>query len=272
MQSLPLVAAGLALLVLTSVDFALTTLGATARPRLSGAAARTTFALLDLGSRVLPRGPLARLAGPAVMLSVAGAWIAGFIFGWALLYAGLGRTVTVEGNATPGFWDIWAHVGHLLSTLGGATTQPNGTLWNAMDVLIGVNGMAALTLTMSFLLSTTQAVNASRALARRVLLDGRPEDPLGYEAEIAQIVSQIQAAPFALYYSHPDPATRFPAALEQLAVAAEARDAATARRMAGLVAGLPGLPTDAETGDFSGCVRRWHGRYTLGRDPITSPL
>ncbi|NDU99569.1 hypothetical protein [Pseudoroseicyclus tamaricis] len=263
MTSLPLFLLGLALLLYAAVDFGATTLAAISGPKASGVVARGVFNLLKRLARVLPRAPLSRGAGPLVLLAAAITWILGFSFGWAFLYHGAGGALALtSGPDAPRFWDVWAHVGHMLSTLGGANTKPSSTFWSVLDVLVAINGMGLLTLTMTFLYSITQTVNGGRALARRIHLDAESLDPRTMEADIAQLVSQIHFAPFALYFSHPDPASRFPNAVELLVRRAEAVGGDAPERLAFLLRGMPGLnPASAE--EMAANIGAWRERFSL---------
>lgn len=85
-------------------------------------------------------------------------------------------------------------------------------------MLVGVNGMIVLTLSVSFVLNTTQTVAAGRAfLAHAAAVEALDGEPNGDLKPLADLVSQLNSVPHALYYSAPDPALRLPQGLERFA-------------------------------------------------------
>ena len=115
---------------------------------------------------------LTELSGVVVMLAVAAIWILGFWLGWSLvLSSGASTGMTHEGREAEAV-HVVAHVRHLLGTLGGAVTKPAGPGWNVLSALVGLNGMLALTLSASFLLSTRATLQSARALAVLVATGG----------------------------------------------------------------------------------------------------
>ncbi|SDE37722.1 hypothetical protein [Limimaricola pyoseonensis] len=256
---------GIAILALVSVDFILATIGAAPRVILSDRIARTVFAILAHATKHRPAKVLARMSGVIVMVVVAAFWIAGTALGWTLVVLSDPSAVVLTQSAEQaGFWDALAHVGHLLSTLGGAITRPSGTFWNAVEVLAGVNGMVVLTLAVSFILATVQSVQAGRAFA--ALLHSLPPgaDVTGLFDRLADVVASLNSAPFALYYSHGRAERRLPEALVVMARAAAAQGPKTEARFYALISDLPQLDLPDENADRFAVLQDWAAQRRLG--------
>lgn len=261
---------GVSVLAMMLADFVLTTIGALARPVVSAQVARLTFRGIRGFYSRLPRGRtrhlLKALSGVLVMASIAGFWIVGFSIGWTFIYLSGDPSLTLEAapaGMAPGFWDHWAHVGHLLSTLGGAITAPNGTGWNFVGVFVGVNGMVVLTLGMSFILSTSQTVVSARAQARMTALDLE----IGY-SELISLVEKLKASPFAAYYCEPSTSPDVPDYLYTLCT----KDGADHPKLRGILQNLPNFDTSDENEYRESFLRRvstWCADYML--DPPPEP-
>lgn len=261
---------GVGILGIMLADFVLTTIGALARPVVSTHVARMAFFGIRSFYRRLPKGRTRRLSkalsGVLVMTSIASFWIVGFSIGWTLIYLSGNPSIYLQAAPTgtsPGFWDHWAHVGHLLSTLGGATTAPEGTSWNAVGVLVGVNGMVVLTLGMSFILATTQTVVSARAQARMTALDIE----IGY-SELITMVERLKASPFAAYYSEPSTSPDVPDYLYTLCT----QDDADVPKLRGILRNLPKIETAPDGESHQEFLRRlsnWCADYML--DPPPDP-
>lgn len=257
---------GLALLVLTAADFVLTTIGAVAQPVISHRFARLVFRGLRGLYHALPRGTPRRLVaaqcGVLVMTSIGIFWVALFSLSWSLVYLAGGPSIRLDqGAAAPGFWDVWAHVGHLLSTLGGAVTRPVGTGWNVVGVLVGITGMVVLTLSVSFVSATTQTVVDARALARLTALDLEVTP-----AQIARLIQRLKASPFAPYYCEPRSELDVPAFLCVLAEA-EGADGARMRRLTEDLPGFDAPDRSAGAEAYLEALSRWCSGYMLEPPP-----
>ncbi|MFO6465631.1 hypothetical protein ACK8OR_14650 [Jannaschia sp. KMU-145] len=262
--------AGTLLLLGLLCDFLLTTIGAIARPILSGLVARRVFGGLRALHGALAPGRAADMvqavAGTAVMAGVGLFWIVGFSAAWTLIYLSGGPAVTVEDaspDAAAGLVDIWAHVGHLLSTLGGATTAPTDTVWNAVGVLVGITGMVVLTLAVSFILATTQTVVRGRAMTRLVRLDQDVEP-----AALSDLVEALRASPFAAFYSHPEEVLGVPAALHRLAERGMAGgDGPLIRAMLSDLPEFEAPSTSAPDTAFLSSLSEWCARFMMEPPP-----
>lgn len=201
---------GVLLTAYVCTDFLFTTIGATPRRFLTRRIASLVFLLF----RYLPDGSFRHLAvGPVVMSAVASWWVVGIGFGWGLIFAGLPSAVVIsESGAPAGLAGALSHSGHLLSTLGSGITEATGLPYALLGVACAVNGMVVLTLSVSFVLSTTQTVTQGRGLLLLRQTIG-PEDAEWRSTvlpALATLVAQLSTAPLALFYSHPDPRLRLP--------------------------------------------------------------
>ena len=257
---------GLALLALMLAEFVTTTIGATVRRMLTHGWARLVFrALAQVSGRSAP-ALLHQTSGPIVMSAVALLWIAWLSTAWtfvfmadpsAVVHASTGERAEAAG--------IWGHVGHLLSTLGSGATEPGNLLWYIVGVLVAVSGMVVLTLSVSFILTTTSTVASGRALCG-LLKSYDPADPEARDVllpKLAEVTASLNAAPFALYYSSPDAALRLPRQLARTAERAAAGPEFSRWRR--VLEDLPGIEAERSEDDaaFLDRMGRWAERVSL---------
>lgn len=264
LSQIALLVSGIAVLVVVSADFLFSTVGSSGRFTMSDRIGRGVFAVLRALSRLGGNRVLTQISGVAVLSAVAGFWILGALLGWSLIYRADPSSVTMgPPGIEPEAIDYPAHVGHLLSTLGGATTQPGGPLWNWIGVFVGLNGMVMLTLAVSFLLSVRQTVQQGRTLA--TLVQTGPPDVDHHVERVAEVISGLHAAPHALWYGHVRADRRLPDALLALARQGERAGGATAARMRDLMADLPHWgAVDGER--FLDRMEAWAAMHRLHRD------
>ena len=252
--------AGLAVLAVVTTDLLIVTIGGGTRFSVSVRLGGAVFAAIRAASRLGGAAVLTEVSGILVMLAVAGFWIVGFWLGWALV---LGGAVSVEmtriGQVAEAA-DVVGHAGHLLSTLGGAVTQPSRPGYSILNAVVGLNGMLALTLSVSFLLSTRATLQAGRAFAARAMTGGAA--PAALEGALAELVAGLHAAPFALWYGHTRPDRRVPDALLAYARQAHEGGDAVAARARALLRDLPGFPEE-DGGDFLGAMLGWTRAHQL---------
>ena len=270
MEFLPF-ALGAALLAIVSLDILFTTIGADEHAIVSFRIGRPAFrAMRAVG---LQRGSawMHRFIGPFIMFLLATVWILGVSFGWALIFAAFpGAVDAAAGAPPPGWWDVYGHVGHLLSTLGLETTTPGGTASYVFGALVAVNGFVLVTLATSFIVSTTQTVVRGRAFASLVcFLD--PADPKHVTTiapELAQLCSSLRASPFALFYSSPRSDLRLPEALQRFATRAAEAGTGEFHCYRGLLGQLPSLEAGFDPSEddaaFLDRLSAWARRYSFG--------
>lgn len=251
---------GLAILAVVTFDLLTVTIGGGTRFALSVRIARGVFHLLRLASRVVSTSLLTEVSGVIVMFTVAAFWIVGFWIGWSLVFgAGGGVQLTREGMKAEAI-HAPIHVGHLLSTLGGSVTQPSGPGWGLVNALVGLNGMLALTLSVSFLLSVRSTLQSARAYA--ALAATGPADPGPLAERLADVVAGLHASPFALWYGHTRSDRRVPDALLAHARQAEAAGGTVAMRVRSLMRDLPHWE-EAEGEPFLDAMQRWTRAHQL---------
>jgi hypothetical protein len=250
---------GLLLIGLVVFDFLVTTIGAASFSPISKCVARGAFAVV----RRFPDGDLKhRLSGVAVMTAIATWWIVGHASGWTLVFAGVGHAVVnSDTQSAASLIGIASHVGHLLSTVGGGVTEPRNAAWSLLGVLVGVNGMVVLTLSVSFVLSTTQTVARGRALLTKVDVvshEGEHDDRM-LLFEVADLVAMLNAAPFALYYSAADAERRLPSGLTKLM---DDWPPSSQGHLRTILDELPWLELSGNQADVASEFRSWAARYS----------
>ena len=252
---------GVAVLVVVTTDFLLTTIGSAGRFTVSDRIGRATFGGLRALSRLGGARVLTEVSGAVVLVAVAGFWILGAWLGWTMIYASVPGSLQMEAKGVePSWFDHGAHVGHLLSTLGGATTKPQGTGWNVVGVLVGLNGMIMLTLAVSFLLTTRQTLQQGRAFA--ALVGSGPVEVDRHVDRLGEVLSGLHSSPFALWYGHARPDRRLPDAMLAFAQQAESIGGPTAERVRDLLGDLPHWEA-AEADGFLDRMSEWAERHRL---------
>lgn len=255
--------AGVAVLAVTTFDLLTVTIGGGTRFALSTRVAGGMFRLLRLLSRLIGTRVLTEISGVVVVMAAAACWITGFWLGWSLVFgAGGGVELTREGMEAEAV-HAPIHVGHLLSTLGGAVTRPAGPGWALASALVGLNGMLAITLSVSFLLATRSTLQSARAYAALAATGGA--DPGALVERLAEVVAGLHASPFALWYGHTRPDRRVPDALLAHAQQAEAAGGAVAARVRALMRDLPHW-SEREGEPFLAAMERWTRAHLLVRE------
>jgi len=267
--SFALGAVGVAILVLVLLDFLYTAIGAAPVAPLSERVARVAFFVF---TRIMPQGKTRhRLSGPVVMTAIAVTWIVLVSLGWTLVFQiSTDAVMMTESERPAGFVRDFAFVGHLLSTLGGGPFQTENPFWLVLSVLAGVNGMVILTLSVSFVLSTTTTVAQARGLLTKASMFDADSAEMNsiILPELADLVSNLNAMQFALYYSAEHPARRVPPAMVEMAQRVAPYPEAM-RRLRIALEPLPGFTapqgtldqlTDAE---FTARLREWAEQYSL---------
>lgn len=199
-------------LIIVTTDFLITTVGTNDSSPIAIRVARTAFRLF----RRLPDTDIKhKIIGPLVVATVATWWILSVNLSWAMIFYGITGSVVDQSSGLPaspvGFI---SHVGHLLSTVGGGTTSPATSTISLLGVVVGVNGMVVLTLGVSFVMATTQTVVHGRKLL--LYLHASQDDNLMLLKDLAGLTAQLNAAPFALFFSHQDPEMRVPERLTEV--------------------------------------------------------
>lgn len=253
---------GICALLAVFADFLLTTVAITDRKLPSRRVSRAAWQVLR---RILPHSAGGRtVIGPLVLSSIAAFWISGTAFAWLLIFQGSETSVVLSGSRQPAGWlmDL-GFVGESLSTLGGGNSKPGSPGWELATVLVGVNGMIVLTLSVSFVLNTTQTVTAGRAfLAHAAASQELGNSPADELKPLADLVSALNSVPHALYFSAPDPAFRLPEGLVRFAANwQEKRGDLNGLRT--ILSGLPNfeVPAEADDAEFLARLRDWSAGF-----------
>ncbi|WP_417525331.1 hypothetical protein [Marinovum sp.] len=255
---------GVLLLLIVVADFLLVTISAAFFEVPSHRIASSMWRLV---SWALPDRRWVRVCiGPVVMTSVASYWIIGTALAWTLIFQLQSRAIVRSADEAPAAWWMdMAYVGHLLSTLGGSLGKPGDVGWALAAVLVAVNGMVILTLSVSFVLNTTQAVSQGRAfLTTAELLDGRVADTPGTLADLATLIVRLNSVPMALYYSSPFETRRLPRGLVTLfRGAVERGDAQAIRAWRIALAELPRFypPDGLDDHAYLDALERWSQQF-----------
>ncbi|MCA0850838.1 hypothetical protein [Salipiger thiooxidans] len=250
------------LLCLVIWDILMSALGTGSSGPIAPRVARTMFGAL----RKLPEsGAVHRSCGPIVTAAIGAVWIVLMCLGWTLVFSATQAAVVQSSTNQPaGMLGRITYAGHLLSTLGGGLNQPGGQGWGAAAMLAGVSGMIILTLSVSFVYSTTQAVATGRAVIALSDIHGPGTEQFDSVLlpQIATLVAQIKAIPFSLYYSTVRDNRRLPASLAKLYRHPQLTSDAQARLRV-LLCELPGLEgTEAEA--FEQRFYTWVDTYSIG--------
>jgi len=258
---------GIVILSVVSLDFLYTAIGAAPFSPVSDRVAHLAWRVLRYG---VPESKIKhRLSGPFVMTAIAVSWIVLVSVGWTLLFQLSPSAVLITDTETPAnFVQDFAFVGHLLSTLGGGPFETESPLWLVLSVVAGVNGMVILTLSVSFVLSTTMTVSSGRALLLKAAMFG-PDDPelrANVLPALADLVANLNSMQFALYYSAVHPNQRLPAGLVRLAEQLRGHPD-NMRRLRIALSPLPGFEGDTMTqatdAAFIDHLKNWSQSYTL---------
>lgn len=255
---------GICALLVVFADFLLTTVAITDRKLPSRWVSRATWQVLR---RVLPHSAGGRtVIGPLAMSSIAAFWISGTAIAWFLIFQASPTSVVNSDTKQPAGWlmDL-SYVGEALSTLGGGNSVPGSAGWELATVLVGVNGMIVLTLSVSFVLNTTQTVTAGRAfLAHSAASRELAVEPVSDLKPLANLVADLNSVPHALYFSAPDPALRLPEGLERFA-ASWLEQRGDLRGLRTILDGLPNFEVSdtADDSEFLARLRDWSAGFTF---------
>ena len=121
--------------------------------------------------------------------------------------------------------------------------------------------MVVLTLSVSFVLSTTQTVARGRALLTKVDVVSHQvdRDDRMLLFEVADLVAMLNAAPFALHYSAADAERRLPSGLTKLM---DDWPPSSQSHFRTLLDELPWLELSGNQADVTSEFRSWAARYS----------
>lgn len=260
--------AGILLLGITALDFGYTTISANKSGPVTRHTAAGLWATFQMLARALGRNIFVRLAGPAVMSGVAITWIMLTAIGWLLIFRSHPESLVMTSQPGPVGWlDTLAFIGSALSTVGASNARPASSIWDNVSMLTAINGMVVLTLSVTFVLNTTQTVAAGRGFSALV----RIYDPASSDGEqvlppLSNLVARLNASPLALYYPAQNRERSLPESLLWLAKRAAASPSDFSRYRY-LLLDLPYLDADAEceADEIVHAMETWSKRFSLFR-------
>lgn len=132
---------------------------------------------LRLQRRFPKRGILAA-AGPTIIFTVFGAWVATVLVGWSLVYLSAEGAVRNSNTHLPGGTvDRIYYAGFTVFTLGTGDYRPGSGVWQMATVAATLTGLVLVTLGITYLVPVAAAVTQRRQLANTIAsLGGTGED------------------------------------------------------------------------------------------------
>ncbi|MCB9550898.1 MAG: hypothetical protein H6705_03245 [Myxococcales bacterium] len=220
--SLWMLIGGVALLALVLVDQVRTVMLPGAGP-LTHVSARLVWAGTRRLVAPLPkrwRHRLLEWAGAVAYLSTFVSWLTVLWVGWALVFSGEATAVVHSEDGQPAdFGERFHYVGLIMVTLSLGDCEPEGAVWKTLTTVATGTGFFTITLAISYLLGTTDAVTHKRQVALQIASLGRSADEIvlrfwrgdrfvGLEpqlrhlaGEVARLTEQYLAYPV-LHYFH----------------------------------------------------------------------
>lgn len=228
-----LAVAGLALVVLTLVDVAVTTISMRGAGPVSARFMDGIWRPMAASTRVSHRA--LEIYGSLVLPLTVGLWSALLYLGWTLFFLSDPRAVVTATSGTPvGWWERVYFTGYTISTLGNGELRPGGAVWQAGTVAASVTGLALITLAITYATPIMSAVVAKRQVARMVVglgaspghmlekgWDGESFDRLSSHLdtlapEVGALAQQHMAYPVLHYFHSADRSTALAPALAVL--------------------------------------------------------
>lgn len=263
----PTTLAGLILLFAILWDFIVSTIGTHGQGRLSGWLGERLFSVLrrSRGSDEASARPRL-LTGPVILLCIGGFWVFGTWIAWTLIFYGTGSLLVTETQQAGDFPETITFVGSALSTAGSSEFDTSGFLGNLLTVLAAVQGMAVLTLTVSFLLNLSSTVMEGRAfsLLTRSAQSLEELERSGALQEFRSLCARLHVSPVALYFAPPHGEASLADAIADFAQKIEGSSDATRLERETVRKGLALLPF-AQPGDADSpsmaTLGAWRRRY-----------
>lgn len=175
-----ILAVGLAILALTLIDVAITTLTMQGAGPLSSRVMRNIWGAALMVHRRWPSHRVLSAGGVCGVLLNALMWVLLLWVAWSLVFLSAGAAIVDSSTGEPA--DLWARVyyaGFTLFTLGLGDYRPIGSLWQVLTAVCVGNGLLVLTLTVTYLVPVVSAAVEKRRLAALLAcLGGTPEQML----------------------------------------------------------------------------------------------
>lgn len=165
---------GALLVVLALVDLLATTVSvAHGTGPVAGGIARVTWGLLSRLRRRLGRPRLLVAGGPVILLVVIAAWVVLLITGWSLVFGQPERLLTVQDGAPVPVLGRMRYAAAIVIGRGSGGVQPVGGVYEVLEPIAAVTGLATLSLSIAYVLPVVRGVVAKRSLALYLSALGR---------------------------------------------------------------------------------------------------
>lgn len=217
-----------------------------------------------LRSVVRRRHGLLQLGGLGIVLSSLAGWLSSLVIGWWLILLGIGGVEVGSTGRPAGAGEVLAYVGVSFSTLGQGYFVAATPVARAVTVGVGLSGIMALTLLITYLTPVLSAVSARGRLAAAIHdLGATPhelrvhlwpgDDPAANSDLVRELAWELRhltqmhhSYPVLHYFHSTDPRTALPpnlAALDDAAMLATEHRTAEPAALRLLVSGITGFLT-----------------------------
>lgn len=166
---------GTGILVVVGVwlDFMATALTASTSGFFSRRLCAGIHLVFESGARVFRSRQWLAASGPCMTLSLIVAWFAMSWLGWSFIYMGTEGAVINSATKLPAeLSETIYFVGFTLTTLGTGDFVPSNKWWDLLSVIAAFNGLALVTLSITYAIPVIQAVAQKRTLACKFSLWG----------------------------------------------------------------------------------------------------
>lgn len=173
LETLMLTGAGIVVVVGVWVDFMATALTASTTGFFSRRLCAGMHFLFETGARAFGSARWRAASGPSITLSLIISWFGMSWLGWSLIYLGSEGSVINSGTKIPAqASEVIYFVGFTLTTLGTGDFIPSDKWWELLSVIAAFNGLALVTLSITYAIPVIQAVAQKRTLASNFALWG----------------------------------------------------------------------------------------------------
>lgn len=235
MADLICLATGVLLVLLVWFDFGSTALTASESGPLSRRVAFATWRLALTLNKLVKSHRFLGAVGPLIIMVLINMWVFAAWLGWSLIYLGGEPSVLNSITKVPADTSSVSYfVGFTLTTLGTGDYVPADGFWQMMTVVTAFNGLALITLSITYAIPVVQAAAVKRTVAREISVMGETVDEIaahwarhreyqGVETYLATLTPQILdiaqkhlAYPILHYYHSPELQTALPLKLAAL--------------------------------------------------------
>ncbi|MFC6997405.1 potassium channel family protein [Rufibacter roseus] len=113
------------------------------------------------------------LAGPFILFLTVIFWIVLLWLGWSLVFYADQSSIDAKDGSPPDLSDAMWYVAYCMFTIGNGDFMPKEDGWQLLSSLVGLTGMALVTLSITYVLQVVSAVVNKRAFASQVTSIGQ---------------------------------------------------------------------------------------------------